>query len=252
MVYLPKESSCTIFNKDGLVKIVMIAPTTHCCEIFCTWNCLCFNKSCVAQIVALGFEPEAAQAALRKHKNNIQNAVDDLIKHDGVVPSSTEESSSSSGSGKHSAVITSYNDFVLVVSFLSSGLLLWDKNSILSNTSPLFFFLYFLFLFCFCFSVGCFNYFLILSFSFFLLVLLLLQLLFRYCVIISELVHLIFNIWALWSGKTPLFQLTGGSISIMLRLYHIICLCLICLSCSFSLAWALKKLGIWVREISET
>ena len=59
--------------------------------------------------MALGFEPEAAQAALRKHKNNIQNAVDDLIKHDGVVPSSTEESSSSSGSGKHSAVISSYN-----------------------------------------------------------------------------------------------------------------------------------------------
>lgn len=56
------------------------------------------------QIVALGFEPKAAQTALRKYRNNIQRAVDDLIKYSGKLPYTSDESesgsSSSSGSGQ--------------------------------------------------------------------------------------------------------------------------------------------------------
>ncbi|KAL8580117.1 hypothetical protein ACOMHN_061231 [Nucella lapillus] len=53
----------------------------------------------IAQVVSLGFEAEAARTALRKHRNNVQKAVDDLIKYNGQLPYSSDESeSSSSGS----------------------------------------------------------------------------------------------------------------------------------------------------------
>lgn len=87
----------------------LVACTAHFSVRFCTCH-LFINESCVAQIVALGFEPEAAKAALQKHRNNVQNAVDDLIKHNGVMPSSTEESSSSSGSGRLLVFMISFAD----------------------------------------------------------------------------------------------------------------------------------------------
>ena len=79
-------------------------------------------------MVALGFEPEAAKAALRKHKNDVQSAVDELIKYNGVLPYSTDESSSSSsGSGELSVIIIFFIHVVYnIVDFpLSSWLLLF-------------------------------------------------------------------------------------------------------------------------------
>lgn len=59
----------------------------------------------LAQVYSLGFDPEMAREALKKHGGNIQRAIDDLIRHGGVIThkSSTESSSersseSSSGS----------------------------------------------------------------------------------------------------------------------------------------------------------
>ncbi|XP_076460084.1 NEDD8 ultimate buster 1-like [Babylonia areolata] len=53
----------------------------------------------IAQVVSLGFEAEAAKTALRRHRNNVQKAVDDLIKYNGHLPYTSDESEgSSSGS----------------------------------------------------------------------------------------------------------------------------------------------------------
>lgn len=57
----------------------------------------------IAQCVSLGFDAEAVKTALKKHRNNLQKAVDDLIKYNGMLPYSSEESSSSpSSSGSDS------------------------------------------------------------------------------------------------------------------------------------------------------
>ncbi|KAK7113138.1 hypothetical protein V1264_012483 [Littorina saxatilis] len=60
------------------------------------------RDSDIAQIVALGFEPKAAQTALRKYRNNIQRAVDDLIKYSGKLPYTSDESESGSSSSSGS------------------------------------------------------------------------------------------------------------------------------------------------------
>ena len=90
-------------------------------------------------MVALGFEPEAAKAALRKHKNDVQSAVDELIKYNGVLPYSTDESSSSSsGSGELSVIIIFFIHVVynIVDVPLSSWLLLFF------STKAFFFFIH--------------------------------------------------------------------------------------------------------------
>ncbi|KAK7498565.1 hypothetical protein BaRGS_00010225 [Batillaria attramentaria] len=60
----------------------------------------------IAQLVALGFEPEMVKVALRKHRNNTTRAVDDLIKYGGVLPYASDDSlsdnSASSSSGSES------------------------------------------------------------------------------------------------------------------------------------------------------
>lgn len=46
----------------------------------------------IAQLVALGFEPEMVKIALRKYNNNTARAVEDLIKYGGMLPYASDES----------------------------------------------------------------------------------------------------------------------------------------------------------------
>ena len=48
----------------------------------------------------MGFDPEMAREALKKHAGSIQRAIDDLIRNGGVITFSSNTESSSGGSSE--------------------------------------------------------------------------------------------------------------------------------------------------------
>lgn len=57
----------------------------------------------IAQLVALGFEPDMVKVALRKHRNNTAQAAEDLIKYGGMVPYASDDSWSDCSTSSSSA-----------------------------------------------------------------------------------------------------------------------------------------------------